>query len=215
MLTRTINFAQRTSATAFKRFLTSYRVWNPSEHAPRIVPTPLVFVSATSWDKSTKGLSYFCELYATKGYTCLDVDLPVPPGATSSSTRLMETFESGLGDVVRSSFIPFPPVFIARGLACLITQTYISSHPASGLVLLSPPPNNAAVSQKLLPSALQEFNFEPKFPICIVSTPKEMEILRSQNRLAQDSNVDNIIVQNVEGHESCTKIEQWLDEIGI
>jgi hypothetical protein len=42
-----------------------------------------------------------------------------------------------------------------------------------------------------------------------------MQILQSQNRLAQDPAVDKIIVDDVEGHESFTKIEQWLDEIGI
>ncbi|THU91771.1 hypothetical protein K435DRAFT_758877 [Dendrothele bispora CBS 962.96] len=219
MLTTTFIRARHAIPATLKfiRLSSSCIVRNPSDSAPRIVPTPLVFVSATNWGLSThrKGLSIFAELYATKGYTCLDVDLSVLPDPSSTSTRLMEVFESELHSIVRTSFIPFPPVFIARGAACLIAQTYISSHPASGLLLISPPPCNASVPEKLLPTSLPEFNFEPKFPICVMSTPEEMRILQDRNRLCKDQGVDKIVVGNVEGQEAFIKIEQWLDEIGI
>ncbi|KAK7465711.1 hypothetical protein VKT23_005682 [Stygiomarasmius scandens] len=219
MLNRTLtSFAHRISAIiGAKRLYSSHIIRNPSDSAPRIVPTPLTFVSATNWDHSAhrKGLSILAELYTAKGYTCLDVDLSLSPDATSTSPKLMEYFESELDSIVRMSFIPFPPVIIARGVACLITQTYISSHPASGLVLISPPPCNTMIPRNLLPTPLPEFDFEPKFPICVVATEEDMQILQRHNRLVKDQAADVIIVKNVDGQEAFTKIEQWLDEIGI
>jgi len=185
------------------------------------------------WFLNLVRLSILAELYAAKGYTCLDVDLSLSPDATSTSPKLMEYFESGmssdfprlktdenfsaieLDSIVRMSFIPFPPVIIARGVACLITQTYISSHPASGVVLISPPPCNTMVPRNLLPTPLPEFDFEPKFPICVVATGEDMQILQRHNRLVKDQAADVIVVKNVDGQEAFTKIEQWLDEIGI
>lgn len=122
-----------------------------------------------------------------------------------------------LKSVVRASFNPFPPVFFARGAACLITQTYISSNPASGLVLISPPTSNhSLLSTSLLSHALPEFDFEPKFPITIVDTPQGMANLQvAGNRLAKDDRVDRIVVNDVEGQDAFVKIEQWMDEIGI
>jgi pimeloyl-ACP methyl ester carboxylesterase len=107
-------------------------------------------------------------------------------------------------------------VIIARSMGSLIAQTFVSSHPASGLVLISPPSSNSADSVKaLLPSPLPEFDFEPRFPISLVSTEEESDMLRKSNRLAQDADVDVLSVQNVDSQEAFVRIEQWLDEVGI
>jgi hypothetical protein len=152
-------------------------------------------------------------MYSEKGYTCIDTDL-LPSGDTNSA-NIMQRLESELKGVVRASFNPFPPVFFSRGAACLITQTYISSNPASGLVLISPPAFNNSLPESHLFNAVPEFNFEPTFPIAIVDTPQGMANLQTQNRLAKDSRVDKIVVNDVEGQDAFVKMEQWMDEIGI
>ncbi|KAJ3936374.1 MAG: hypothetical protein NXY57DRAFT_886089 [Lentinula lateritia] len=203
--------------SCFQRPISSFFVREPSSSASRIVPTPLVFVSATQWDQSSsrQGFAVLAQMYSEKGYTSLDADLSL--SADASSVNKMQDFESELKSVVRASFNPFPPVFFARGAACLITQTYISSNPASGLVLISPPTSNhSLLSTSLLSHALPEFDFEPKFPITIVDTPQGMANLQvAGNRLAKDDRVDRIVVNDVEGQDAFVKIEQWMDEIGI
>ncbi|KAJ4486327.1 hypothetical protein J3R30DRAFT_1486007 [Lentinula aciculospora] len=199
-----------------QRPISSFLIREPPSSAPRIVPTPLVFVSATQWDQSSRqGFTVLAQMYSEKGYICLDTDLAL--SADGNSANIMQDFESELKSVVRASFNPFPPVFFARGAACLITQTYISSNPASGLVLISPPSsNNSLLSKSLLSHALPEFNFEPKFPIAIVDTPQGMANLQAQNfRLAKDDRVDRIAVNALEGQDAFVKIEQWMDEIGL
>lgn len=83
-------------------------------------------------------------------------------------------------------------------------------------MLISPPSSNSADSVKtLLPTALPEFDFEPKFPIALMCTTEESEVLKESSRLAQDSDVDVLSVQDVDSQEAFVRIEQWLDEVGI
>ncbi|KAF9068067.1 hypothetical protein BDP27DRAFT_1403484 [Rhodocollybia butyracea] len=199
-----------------QRPISSFLVHEPPSSASRIVPTPLVFVSASKWDHSStrEGFSVLAKMYSEKGYICLDTDIAV--SANTNPANVMQHLESELKSVVRSSFNPFPPVFFARGAACLITQTYISSNPASGLILMSPPVSNSSISQSILSHALPEFNFEPAFPIAIVDTPQGMAKLQTaNNRLANDDRVDKIIVDDLEGQDAFVKMEQWMDDIGI
>ncbi|KAG7099374.1 hypothetical protein E1B28_001230 [Marasmius oreades] len=157
-------------------------------------------------------------MYPEKGFTCLDVDIPLPSKShrINESKRLMDYFESELRSAISLSTIPFPPVIFARGAASLIAQTYISSHPATGLVLISPPSSNEAVVESgLLPTPLPEFDFEPNFPLVVVATPQQMKVLREEHRLLKDNSLDTIIVDDVEGHDAFAKIEEWLDEMGV
>ncbi|KAI0941870.1 hypothetical protein AcW1_009766 [Taiwanofungus camphoratus] len=199
---------------------TAYVLRTPPPSAPREVPTPLVFVSASSWDpKSQTGMRTLASMFSEQGYTCLEVDLAHPEKATTSDA-LMHHFESDLVSHIRLTAIPFPPVIIARASGALIAQTYISSHPASGLLLVSPPPSNKAVSDfspSLLPTPLAEFDFEPKFPCAIVCAEREKEWLK-ENRLWKDGGVDKLIVKDkseIGGQEVFVRIGQWLDDIGV
>jgi len=112
---------------------------------------------------------------------------------------------------------PFAPVFIARSLGCLVTQKYISSYPASGLVLISPPVSNAEVDDSKVPNQLDEFKYEPKFPIAIVDTPERVEEHKAQNRLCKDGSpyVDVIAVDKLEGQPLLRAVDNWLDELGV
>ncbi|KII94331.1 hypothetical protein PLICRDRAFT_100150 [Plicaturopsis crispa FD-325 SS-3] len=206
---------------------TSYILRTPPRSAPREVPTPLVFLSARAWDEdSGEGMTALASMFAEKGFTCIETDFALPsspssPSSTSSALNadaLMQHFDDEMKSVVRLSMIPFPPVIIARSAGALVAQRYISSNPASGLILISPPASNKAAAERgLFPgdAPLREFDFEPKFPIAIMATPREMKMLRSEHRLGQDPGVDKIVVQATDGQEAFTKMELWLDELGI
>lgn len=118
---------------------------------------------------------------------------------------------------VRLSNIPFPPVIFARASACLIAQTYISSNPASGMVLISPPISNKDLETAELPTPLEEFNYEPNFPIAVIATPKHAERLRKSNRICQSKNVDIIVDESLNRSDLqlYAQVEKWLDKLGI
>lgn len=117
---------------------------------------------------------------------------------------------------VRLSTIPFPPVVVARASACLIAETYISSNAASGMVLISPPISNKTLTEDAaLPTPLEEFNYEPNFPIVVLATPEEADRLRQSNRICQNQNVDVIAVVDLADKEVFSELEQWLDKLGI
>ncbi|KAI9062065.1 hypothetical protein FKP32DRAFT_1612745 [Trametes sanguinea] len=208
-----MNSARHSSSSS-----TAYLLRTPPASAPREVPTPLVFVSSSSWDaRSREGMSSFASWYAERGYTCLEIDLG-KPADVSTSEALMSHYESELASHIRTLAIPFAPVIVSRAAGALIAQTYISSHPATGLLLVSPPPTNASVPQSLLPTPLTEFNFEPRFPCAIMCTEQERPMLEKEHRLWRDAGVDRIVVKDeraLVGQEGVVKIEQWLDELGI
>ncbi|KAI0641394.1 hypothetical protein C8Q79DRAFT_1014338 [Trametes meyenii] len=197
---------------------TAYLLRTPPSSAPREVPTPLVFVSSSALDANSRnGMSAFASWYAERGYTCLEIDLARPQDVQTSEA-LMNHYEAELSSHIRTLAIPFAPVIVSRAAGTLLAQTYISSHPAAGLLLISPPPSNATVSRALLPTPLPEFDFEARFPVAVMCTEREQEKLRSESRLWRDPGVDRIVVKDEEaitGQEGVTRIEQWLDEIGI
>ena len=113
---------------------------------------------------------------------------------------------------------PFAPVFIARSTACLVTQKYISSYPASGIVLISPPTSNEdAKADGKLPGPLEEFIYEPKFPIAILDTPERLQELKKKNRLCREPGpfVDTVPVERLEGQPLLEAVDKWLDELGV
>ncbi|KZT26012.1 hypothetical protein NEOLEDRAFT_1063837 [Neolentinus lepideus HHB14362 ss-1] len=194
---------------------TKYILRSPPPTASREVPTALVFLSASGWDEdSEKGMTSFASMLAEKGYTCLEIDL-AKPESPSTSEALMHHFEEELRSHIRLAAIPFAPVIVSRSTGSLIAQTYISSNPARGLIMISPPPNNRTLAESLLPTPLEEFNYEPKFPIAIVGKKGELETWRKASRLGQDGRVDVFEVDDNEGQDALYRMEVWMDEIGV
>ncbi|KAF8213394.1 hypothetical protein K438DRAFT_1803907 [Mycena galopus ATCC 62051] len=196
-------------------------VRTPSASAPREVPTPLLFVSAKEWDiDSYQGVDKLATLLSMKGFTSVhcDISLPVvdPSALPLNSDQLMSHFVSDLAANLRLSWpAPFPPVIFARSAASLIAQAYISSNPVSAMMLLGHiPSTNAEVPRRLLPTPLAEFNFEPTFPIALLTTPREMDRLRKANRLAL-ADVELFATEDLESQDVLVKIECWLDDLGI
>lgn len=117
--------------------------------------------------------------------------------------------------------IPFPPVVFARSAGCLIAQTYISSNPASALVLVSPPVSNAELDGikaqdglPVLPTKLAEFDFEPHFPIAVMATPERLKALKD-NHIVREPEVDKLVTDDLEGQLAFHTIQNWLDKLGI
>ena len=182
-------------------------------------------------------------MFAEKGFMCMEIDLSSPrqDGTQRSSKELMAHFEKGarpwqlykatrarrrscyvqrwteLASHLRFGTVapsPFPPIIFSRSHGALITQTYISSHPASGLVLMSPPPSNASAEGSLLPTPLEEFDYEVKFPVAVVGTKGELERIKTVGRLGSDA-VDIIEVESLDGQEAFVKIDTLLDDWGV
>lgn len=122
-----------------------------------------------------------------------------------------------LRSTVQYSMTPFAPVFISQSTACLVTQKYISSYPASGLILISPPTSNADLVEDKLPTKVDEFIYEPKFPIAIIDTADRIEKLKATNRLCKDPSpfVDIIPVESTDGQPLFSAVDKWLDELGV
>ncbi|KAF4623722.1 hypothetical protein D9613_001943 [Agrocybe pediades] len=188
----------------------------PPQSAPRESPTPLVFLSVSELDNTSNRLStVLASMLAEKGFTCIETDLKIPQSTTTNSQTMVDNYESELKSVVRLTAIPFPPVIVAQGLGCLVAQTYISSNPATGMVLISPPVSNEELDPKRFPSPLQEFNYEPEFPIAVIATPEEVSELRERNRICQSENVDVIPIKELKTQQVFTELELWLDKLGI
>lgn len=117
---------------------------------------------------------------------------------------------------MRLSTIPFPPVVIARSASCLIAESYISSNPAAGMVLISPPVSNQSLEGDLLPNKLPEFDYEPYFPIVVIDTEQSIRELKENNRICQDEDVETLSVSNLQNDsELLSVVEDWLERLGI
>ncbi|KAF9240928.1 hypothetical protein BU15DRAFT_45417 [Melanogaster broomeanus] len=210
---------------SLSRFASTFTVKRPSPSATREVPTPLVFCSAGEWAPQAHTTNLYDPssdfphtplFLAEKGFTCIETSFtrPPEPGITTSDELMAHCsqVENEPADVRLS---PFPPVIFASGFASLIAQTYISSNPAQGLFLISPPPSNASFYPDTLPTPLAEFNYELQFPLALMAQPKEMAVLRAQSRFSQSAWVDLIEVEDLEGSQALKNVEQWLDELGV
>lgn len=110
---------------------------------------------------------------------------------------------------------PFPPVVFASDFASLIAQTYVSSYPAQGLFLVSPPLSNASLYPDVLPTPLPEFNYELQFPVAVMATRDYMSTVKAQSRFTRSAWVDLVEVENLEGDRAIKEVGRWVDELGI
>lgn len=115
------------------------------------------------------------------------------------------------GDIPPTLLVSF-----ARSGGTLIAQTYISSNPASGLVLIAPPTSTSSPSaRRILPTPLSEYDYEPRFPLLVLDTPSGMEQQVSENRLIRDDGVDHIAQDDLEGPDAQIAMEKWMDSVGV
>lgn len=103
-------------------------------------------------------------MFAEKGYTGIEIDITAPSLSSfeeASTKSILDSMTTMLASQIRLMAIPFAPIIISSGGAStMLTQNYISSHPASGLVLVNPLEGKEADEM---------FDYEPSFPILVVN----------------------------------------------
>ena len=96
-----------------------------------------------------------------------------------------------------------PIIFTRSTIGIGIAQTYVSSHPAKGLFLISPPKDF-------------EFLFEPKFPIGILEVQSQSQSRDGPGEPEYDERwVTRMVVKDVDNEEALMAVGRWLDDIGV
>lgn len=105
--------------------------------------------------------------------------------SAKTGAQVLAALEDELARQMREAAVsgggaPFPPIMVARGLATLVAEQYVSSHPLSGLVLVDPPltPQHAhEANPAQLPTAPEAFTYEIRFPARVVWSPSGVQKL--------------------------------------
>jgi len=225
-----MNWVLRPSTLALRRVAPSTRlassfvVKRPSPSAARVAPTPLVFCSAQEWSPRHQlhvpdrpKLSAYSSALTESGFTCIECRFSPPSRSDVSRTseELLELYTNEIRANLQTLGHPFPPVVFASGFACLIAQAYVSSHPARGLFLVSPPLSNASLYPDILPTPLPEFDYELRFPIAVMGSSDHVAAIKAQTRFAPSAWVDLIQVENLQSNHPIEEVERWVDELGI
>ncbi|KAH9815521.1 hypothetical protein DFH28DRAFT_1082336 [Melampsora americana] len=126
-----------------------------------------------------------------QGYSTVTIYLPSQPSEDETPNLQIQ-----LGGQATSFF---PPLLFSKGrLECLLAQTYVSSNPLSGLVLISPPPKDST-----------SFDFEPRFPTLIMST------VSKTSKNAVDHLMINEGDSNMTDQTTFDKVKEWMDNNGF
>jgi hypothetical protein len=154
---------------------------------------------------------------------------------TSSPTDIRRIECTELSQQIRLMMIPFPPIIVSTGSSTLLSQAFISDHPASALVLINPP---SSVDETRLFTQTTEtsqdasqaisgkgFDYEPHFPILYLSTKTETPEHRLQahaergvGRGGKGVTFEVLDESRAPGGErgegTRMELERWLDRCG-
>ncbi|GAA5835630.1 hypothetical protein JCM11251_002982 [Rhodosporidiobolus azoricus] len=214
---------QRRTVSALHRSLSTVRVVAPS--SKRELALPLAFVSVKGWDKEgLLGWESWTKAFSQKGYSSLlcEVDPMHAVARLGSPSLILAALERELvrllQDPAHSS--PFPPLLFTHGPSSLLAETYVSSHPLSGLCLVSPTPASSAhaILPHMFQPPLDEFNYEPGFPIAVVDqggrTAKEHRLAREFAEEEDDEALVRIIDARRDD-QGWQEVQDWMDENGL
>ena len=123
-------------------------------------------------------------MFAEKGYTGVEVDVSPPPYSDKPFASLVGV----LATQIRTLGIPFAPIIVACGQSCLVTQQYIESFPAAGLVLVNPPPDVDVRTEGEKNWEWPTLSYEPTFPILVIADEAHMKALEGRSRLLEAAN---------------------------
>ncbi|GAA5928776.1 uncharacterized protein JCM15063_003964 [Sporobolomyces koalae] len=190
---------------------------------PRSLALPLCFVSVRGWDASdSAGWHDWIERFSSKGYSSLVLDLD-PQAATAqakTSKSVLSALEQELVSLLRdpATSSPFPPLVFASSTASILAETYVSSHPLSGLVLDQPVPAPLARTRipRAFPTDVDEFDYEPFFPVAVISRDGQDSLHRLVTDFGgpdEDSLVRTIVAERDE--HGWQQIMEWMDEHGL
>ncbi|BEI85074.1 hypothetical protein CcaverHIS002_0504750 [Cutaneotrichosporon cavernicola] len=262
LATRSLVAGFSTSTTALNNTVqttcTRWVVRPASPSASRECPTPLVLVRTPGLSYpaanpcTQETWKVWADMFALRGYTTVEVDVSVTTGhqglvdeaVTTGHEGLAEKEAKDIGGPVKQAAdaldgqlrrlgIPFAPVIVASGPACLVAQAYVSDYRASGLVLIEPPPDQdprvqvatsgakAAGGEASKAFAWPRFRFEPHFPILVMSPPQAEGDVRA-SRLGQEALEEpggrgvSVMVEKdgPRGEETRMDVERWLDWSG-
>lgn len=203
----------------------------PSPEAARIAPTPIVFLSARklNGNKAASELwSAFIEAASSHGFESLLLDLDPDSLPSDSSSSVLDAFEGEMATSLRHA-AAFPPVLFCRDHASIVGEKYASSNGLSALVLIDPAISVVDAindsTKHMLPTPLEEFNFEPRFPCKIAWSSRHIEKIeqslkdnagprlhRIEDELIEEGEQDGRIVwadADVDGPE---EIRMWLEK---
>lgn len=101
-------------------------------------------------------------------------------------------------DKATSDLSFFPPLLVSHGeIAARISQKFVSNKPVSGLVMIT----DDSLSDS---SEFPHSEFEPRFPICMISNQSPPEFL--------DGWIDHVELKKGQEFKDLT---QWMDEVGM
>ncbi|WVF72529.1 hypothetical protein IAT40_007346 [Kwoniella sp. CBS 6097] len=230
---------------------TRYLVRKPSEMASRESPFPVVFVRAKGLGLEEEGeWKDWSAMFAERGYTSVEIDITPPPqpspssSSTSNNESSLKPFKpmtTTLATQIRLLSIPFPPIVIAQGSgSALLAQAFVEDNPASGLVLIHPPPDQdprTPTSSTSTSSASGQngswkwptFSYEPHFPLLIMSSQQGLQRLSTTHRQVREGG-NGVVGQRGRGkglevgvlddgrelnEKGRMDVERWMDRCGF
>lgn len=195
--------------------------------APRLVPTPVVLLAARRFNgpRPAKEIwSSFLANFSKHGFESLLLDVDPDEVPTSSSDAVLDKYEDEVKTALRTAS-SFPPILLCQGNASLIGEKYASSHGLSALVMVNPAASVAQISEDvsagILPSALTEFDFEPRFPCRIAWSNDHLDRLqadgqtrlhRIEEELIEEGEQDSRIIWTSTEAEGPEEIRTWLED---
>ncbi|KAL8280206.1 hypothetical protein RQP46_007320 [Phenoliferia psychrophenolica] len=192
----------------------------------RQLALPLAFVSVKGWEEDgIAGWMKWAKQASKAGYTSVLVEIDPADAATrteagSSSSALLAELSAELSSILSSpeSGTPFPPLLLSASLSSLLAQTYVSSHPLSALLLHSPAPPAPAheLHPKVFPTPLEEFTFEPNFPVAIARDPGDPERgSRLEDGSTEGEYSDVTVLAAGKDKDGWEVVARWMDENGL
>ncbi|KAM0787577.1 hypothetical protein ACM66B_003647 [Microbotryomycetes sp. NB124-2] len=193
------------------RLKSSCTVVKASSSADRQLALPLAFVGLQGTDDVSHWRKW-AQLAAEHGFESVVIALDHSPSSKQLNSTALVALESELVNSLRESAnSPFPPVLLASGLSTLVAETYVSSHPLSGLFLHEP------IVTDDLPPGVSAFDYEPHFPIGLLGD--KLDTLK-QTRLGSEWYEDEddgfvSLVQGQRDESGWRKFLDWLDRSGL
>lgn len=166
-----------------------FLIRQPSPIAIRESPYPIVFIRTPGLSspdsQENEDWKTWTGMFAEKGYTSIEIDV-VPP---SYSTTPFAAMVGVLATQIRTLGIPFPPVIVATGRACLLSQAYIEDYAASGLVMVNPTGDeddrDGSLGDKGKEWEWPKLGYEPHFPILVIADQAKLEGLKKSSRIVR------------------------------
>jgi len=181
----------RQASTTTQASTSHFLIRRPSPAATRESPYPIVFLrtpdlstSARETDENESWESW-SGMFAEKGFTTVEIDVVPPPYSKTPFAGMVGV----LATQIRTLAIPFPPIIVASGNACLLCQQYIETWGASGIVLINPPPDEDPRAGSLGDQGKEwewpALSYEPGFPILVMAEEGRLADMAKSHRIVR------------------------------